>query len=144
MRKSTIGLALIASLFIGACSNNNKADNSALEKTPESIGIIGKTATITFPAFQVDETFVSDTVLHWKIVGEKGAITEGDEKVSFKKINDHQFFINWIEKTGLTVSQVVDPTKETVVSFISREDSQSASGKRAANFLEGTFKIKNQ
>jgi hypothetical protein len=146
--ENLINGAIIASLILVSCNNNKTTDTTsgipAKEATSAAVDIIGKTATLAFPnGFKVDETFVSDTTLHWKLTNEKGEVIEEDEKVSFKKINDNQYFINWIEKSGLTVSQIVDPKNETVVSFISTADEKSERGKRSANFLEGTFKIKN-
>ncbi|MBB6130827.1 MoaF-related domain-containing protein [Mucilaginibacter lappiensis] len=153
MKKTIItysGVLAIA-IFLAACNGNNKTGNGSDTTTKStvaashenSINIIGKTGTVTFPQFSVDETFVSDTTLHWKIVDEKGGVTEGDEKVSFKKINDNQYFVNWIEKTGLTVSQILDSNKGTATAFVSRADEKSDRGKRSANFLEGSFKLKD-
>lgn len=146
MKKTSIVITslIIAGLLLAGCNNKveeHTKTNSVAKDDTTPIVIIGKTATISFSQFKVEETFVSDTVLHWKIVDEKGVVTEGDEQVSFKKINDNQFFVNWIEKSGLTVSQVLDPENGTVVAYISRSDANSDRGQRAANFLEGTFKF---
>jgi hypothetical protein len=153
MKKRTImylGVFSLA-LFLAACNGNNNtgkgtdtaSKNAGAGSSENSINIIGKTGTVTFPQFSVDETFVSDSILHWKIVDEKGSVTEGDEKVRFKKINESQYFVNWIEKTGLTVSQILDSNKGTATAFVSRADEKSDRGKRSANFLEGSFKLKD-
>ncbi|UMY65121.1 MULTISPECIES: MoaF N-terminal domain-containing protein [unclassified Flavobacterium] len=104
--------------------------------------IIGKTITITFPQFAVEETFVSDSRLHWKIVDDKGNVTEADETISYKKLYGNQFFVNWIEKSGLTVSQVLDLVNQTATAFVSRADEKSTRGQRSANFFQGTAVIK--
>jgi len=151
MKKTIIAISCFtfAAFCLGACNGNkttgSKTDSSVTKTAaaPAVIEIIGKTGTISFPQFKVDETFISDSTLHWKIVDEKGMITEADEKIKYKKINDHQFFVNWIEKTGLAVSQILDPKNGTATAFVSRADEKSDRGGRSANFFEGSFKVKN-
>lgn len=147
-KKIIITLLLSIALFIGCQTNDNKTSN---EKVTEgevskdvSYEIVGKTSIITFPEFSVEETFVSDSILHWRIVDEKGTVTEEDEKISYRKINNNQFFVNWIEKSGLTVSQVIDPKNGTATAFVSRADEKSERGQRASNFFQGTFEFKNK
>jgi hypothetical protein len=147
---SAILLILASGFLIAACNGGHNAEKTAAAApaseaaadSEKQLEIIGKTGTIAFPEFKVDETFVSDSILHWKIIDEKGQVIEGDEKVSFKRLNDHQFFVNWIEKTGLTVSQVLDIKNKTATAFVSREDKKSDRGQRSANFFEGSFEIK--
>lgn len=134
-------LVIIPVLSIAVLTAFTTVNNSISKQNPAD-EIIGKTGVITFPEFSVEETFVSSTELHWKIVDEKGNVIEENEKISYKKINDHQFFVNWIEKTGLTVSQVLDVKNGTATAFVSRADEKSERGQRSANFFQGTFKLK--
>ena len=127
-------------LILEACSNDAGSRKKSDEGT-SSFEIIGKSATIVLPQFKVEETFTSDTTLHWKTFNDAGMIGEEDEKISYKKIGDSLFFLNWIEKTGLTVSQVLDFKKGTVVVYVSNADENSERGKRSANFLEGTVQL---
>lgn len=143
MKYSKITAVISGILLLGYGEYNSKMIENTRTKTAAApIEIIGKTGVFTFQQFQVEETFVSETKLHWKIKNTDGTFTQEDEDISFKRLNDNQFFINWIEKTGLTVSQVIDAKKGTVTSFVSRNDTTSDRGQRAANFLEGKFEIK--
>lgn len=141
MKKNiVIQIALLALLVLQACSSNTGSAEKSNEST-SSFEIIGKSATIVLPQFKVEETFTSDTTLHWKTFNDAGVIGEEDEKIGYKKIGDSLFFLNWIEKTGLTVSQVLDFKKGTVVVYVSHADENSERGKRSANFLEGTAQL---
>jgi hypothetical protein len=145
--KLALGIAAFSFLAFGFSSISNNAGTPSSLKTVSQTEkglsqIIGKTAVITFAQFQVEETFVSESVLHWRIKNENGSYSESDEQISFKKLNDHQFFINWIEKTGLTVSQIIDAQNNTVTSFVSNKDEKSERGQRSANFLQGKLEFK--
>jgi len=137
--------AFSATVLLISCSNNNTPGiekNTTSGTEPKAVEIIGKTGTVTFPQFSAEETFVSDTVLHWKIKYNKDSTAESDEKISYKKLDDNLFFISWIEKTGLTVSQVLDTKKGAATAFVSRHDDKSERGQRSANFFQGTFEVK--
>jgi len=84
---------------------------------------------------------VSENQLHWKTTIAEGVVSEGTETMHYKKIGDHLFFINWIERDGLTVSQVIDTQKESVDAFLSYADETSSQGKRSASFIQGTFQL---
>jgi len=130
-------------LLLQACNNTRTQDTSkaTLKADENTSEIIGKSATLEFSKFKVIETFVSDSTLHWKHIDNDGTVTEADEHVSYKKLNDNQFFINWIEKTGLTVSQILDTKAGIATAYVSRADEKSQRGKRAATFFEGSFKL---
>ena len=65
-------------------------------------------------------------------------MAEGTNRMVVKKIDGTKFFVNWIEKDGTTVSQVIDLEKKTVEAFLTFDD---AKGKRIAQTLEGTFEV---
>ena len=46
--------------------------------------------------------------------------------------------MNWIEKDGTTVSQVIDLEKKTVEAFLTFDD---AKGKRIEQMLEGNYEL---
>ena len=58
-----------------------------------------------------------------------------------KLISGTQFFVNWIEKDGTTLIQVVDVEKKTVSVFLTYTDEY---GKYLSQSLEGTFRLKNK
>ena len=57
-----------------------------------------------------------------------------------KLISGIQFFINWIENDGTTVSQVVDVEKKTILVLLTYTDEYR---KRLSQSLGGTFELKN-
>jgi len=50
--------------------------------------------------------------------------------------------LNWIEKTGFTVSQVIDTAQGTVQAFWSFADPASEGGHRSSMFVEGRFRFR--
>ena len=56
-----------------------------------------------------------------------------------KLISGAQFFVNWIENDGTTVSQVVDVEKKIISVFLTYADEN---GKCLSQSLEGTFELK--
>lgn len=107
------------------------------------IEIIGKMGFFSFKGgIKVEEKFLSDTTLHWKYTGPDGVSTESDEHITYRKIGNGLFFVNWIEKTGLTVSQVLDVKKGTAIAFTTLFDEKSDRGQRSSRFLEGSLVVK--
>lgn len=143
LNKATM-VVVIASLvsMISSC-NKPKAEDVIAAKEPVTppTEIMGRVGKITFPQFTVEETFVSDTVVHWKIQDPDGSIREANETISYKKIDNDIFFLSWIEQSGLTVSQVLHVKQGTVTTFVSRADEQSDRGQRSSMFLHGSFEF---
>jgi len=79
--------------------------------------------------------------LHWKFTDNKGAVTEGDEKIDYKRLTDNLHFLNWIEKDGWTVSQIIDTKEGSVKAFWSFTDENSKRGKRSSMFVDGKFEF---
>lgn len=140
--KATILAALLVTIFI-SCNQQKKEQNTA-DKTEEIIpdySLIGKKGIITFPEMKAEVNYTSDTTLHWKTINNKGVVAEGDEKISYKKLTDNLHFLNWIEKDGFTVSQIIDTKNGTVKAFWSFADDKSTRGKRGSTFVDGKFKF---
>lgn len=125
--------ALSAASVLAACQNTEKA------KTGE-YALIGKKAIITYPDFKAEVTYSSDSTLHWKTTA-NGTSSEGDEKIFYKPLNDHQYFLNWIEKDGFSVSQVIDLQAKKVTTFSTFADEKSERGKRESANMEGTVEL---
>lgn len=141
MKKLLFTLSAIA--ILAACTDakqeNVKTETPVADTTDYSI--IGKKALITYPEFKAEVEYLSDSSLHWKVTYNDGKVAEESEKISYKQLNDSQFFLNWIEKDGITVSQVIDPKQQKVTAFLSFNDPKSERGQRASNFLEGKFEL---
>ncbi|MDO5616010.1 MAG: hypothetical protein Q4G16_07460, partial [Cruoricaptor ignavus] len=63
----------------------------------------------------------------------------GDEKMNMKKIADSLFFVNWIEKDGTSISQILDFETKSVTVFCTFADEENPRGKRSNIFFEGTI-----
>lgn len=103
--------------------------------------LIGKSGKITFPEMTAEVKYTNDSTLHWKTTDSKGIIAEGDENIDYQKLTDNLHFLNWIEKDGWTVSQIIDTKKGTVKAYWSFADEKSLRGKRTSLFVDGKFEF---
>lgn len=88
-------------------------------------------------------TCLSESELKWEALSE---VAEGEAEVGIDlywttNITDSIVNINWIEKDGLTASQVLDFNTNTAVVFLTWED-DSEYGNRGSILQRGTFEIK--
>jgi hypothetical protein len=134
-------LVCLCSLFLLSCDNNQQDKNRASESATKQMdyALIGKKGIITFPEMKAEVNYTSDTTLHWKTTDQKGEVLEGDEAISYKKLTDHLHFLNWIEKDGWTVSQIINTKDGEVKAYWSFKDEKSARGKRSSQFVDATF-----
>ena len=123
-------LALLAS---ACCCKQDKCNTQDYEIT-----LIGHMATLSYPGLTANVKYLNDSTIYWKTTDEKDSVAEGTNRMVVKKIDGTKFFVNWIEKDGTTVSQVIDVEKKTVEAFLTFDD---AKGKRIAQTLEGTFEV---
>lgn len=143
MKRITI-IAIFTSLLFISCNNNqtqNKETMTTATASTEDFSLIGKNGLITFPEMKAVVNYKSDSTLHWKTTDAKGEVLEGDEAISYSKLNDHLHFLNWIEKDGWTVSQIIDTKAGTVKAFWSFNDDKSTRGKRSSMFVDAKFEF---
>lgn len=138
---------LFGFLAVAAISACNLKDNSSGISTDPSVSnaehdLIGRTGKITYEKFQAEVNYLNDSTLHWKTVDAKGAVAEESEHVFYQKLNDHLYFLNWMEDSGLTVSQVIDTQDMKVTAYLTYKDTTSLSG-RKTEFLHGKFEYIN-
>lgn len=103
--------------------------------------LLGREAIIKFPESTAQVRYSVSGDLHWKVTDKNGNVTQGSERLSYLQLSDTLHFLNWIEKTGFTVSQVIDTEAGTVKAFWSYADEFSERGHRASMFVDGTFKF---
>ena len=133
MKKNIIALTSLA-LLASACScKQNKCNTQEHDVT-----LVGHMAKLSYPGFTANVKYLNDSTIYWKTTDEKGSLAEGFNRMVMKKIDGTKFFVNWIEKDGTTVSQVIDLEKKTVEAFLTFDD---AKGKRIAQMLEGTYEL---
>jgi hypothetical protein len=136
------------SLSVGliSCSSQSQpfnGKNAISNLAAQDQTLVGRYAKITYPSFTVEISYLSTQNLRWKSINAKGQITEETESISYQKLNDHLYFISWIEKDGFTVSQVIDTEKMEVNSFATSNAPDLPSGRRAM-ILQGGLKFISQ
>ena len=107
----------------------------------ETHAIIGKKAKINFPEMEAEVSYLSETELRWETQDKDGDKSSGVESVSYKRLTDNLHFINWIEKDGFTVSQVIDSEGGSVKAYWSYADAESSKGQRGAQFVDAKFQL---
>lgn len=103
--------------------------------------LLGRDAVIEFPDSRAEVRYSRDGKMIWRVVDSMGHVAEGCEKLSYLQLSDNLHFLNWIEKTGFTVSQVIDSAGGTVQAFWSYADAQCDCGHRSSMFVEGRFRL---
>jgi hypothetical protein len=78
----------------------------------------------------------------YRSISARLACSDGCERLSYLQVSDSLHFLNWIEKTGFTVSQVIDTAQGTVQAFWSFADPDSEGGHRSSMFVEGRFRFR--
>ena len=139
MNKTLTLAVLSALLFSCNCPKNDKEMNTT--ENTQSISdftLIGKKAKLTYPELTAEVQYISETQIHWKTTDKSGNVAEETDALTLKPLGNGQFFLNWIENDGTTVSQVIDTQKKTVSAYLTFSDE---TGKRVSQFLEGTFEI---
>lgn len=106
--------------------------------------LIGKTATISYPDFDAEIDYISTKKLHWKTIQKDGEIAEGTETIFYEQISPKEFFINWIERDGLTVSKIVNVETGEVNAFISYKNESDIRNKRSGVLLQGNWTEKKK
>jgi hypothetical protein len=143
MKKIGLILSLVSAILLSCNESKQKGVNETnISNTKnDDFELIGKKGILNYPDFTAYVTYSTDSTLHWKTVDKDGKQVEGDEEISYKKLSDSLFFLNWIEKDGFTVSQVIDTKSGTVKAYLSYSDDKSERGKRSSSFADATFKF---
>lgn len=90
--------------------------------------------------FQIE--FLDEHTLRWHALAKvaEGAPSEEDEPYSVKEISEGVYFLNWIEGSGLVVSQIDDFNQGKVFAYMTWPDSNGR-GHRAFLLHQGTLSI---
>jgi hypothetical protein len=144
MKKQIFTIVALTGLFFTSCNDQPKKEQNKMEQEKTNAtdySLISKKGVITFPEMKGEVNYTSDTTLHWKTTDNKGIVLEGDEKISYQKLTENLHFLNWIEKDGWTVSQIIDTKNGTVKAFWSFNDDKSDRGKRSSMFVDAKFEF---
>ncbi|WP_081417521.1 MoaF-related domain-containing protein [Paenibacillus sp. Soil522] len=97
---------------------------------------IGKSYRIIFEdGYVFNATYIDESHLHWEEIEGPFKGLAGDEKMTYRQLAPGLFFVNWLEETGVSVSQVLDLNKMIVHAFMTYEKN----GKRQELFHSGTL-----
>lgn len=101
--------------------------------------LLGREALIRFPQSTVQVTYSVRGEMKWCVTDKDGNESHGvQQQFGYLQLTESLHFLNWIEKTGFTVSQLIDTENGTVKGFWSYADGP-AQGARASMFVNGTF-----
>ncbi len=132
---------LITAVALTSCGDSKKSETMSTTKENQTqVSLIGKKAVLTYPEMKAEVHYISENEIHWKTTDKEGKTADEKNPLVLKPISETQFFVNWIENDGTTISQVVDVEKKTVSVFLTYTDEN---GKRLSQSLEGTFELKN-
>ena len=84
---------------------------------------------------EISGDYKGATEVQWEALSGPAKGKKGTETIQSVEIGPDIFFINWLEESGITVSQVLDFTKSTVTAFITFN---SGAG-RQSTLEKGTF-----
>ncbi|MDO5607722.1 MAG: hypothetical protein Q4G08_04610 [Capnocytophaga sp.] len=140
MKKLSI---LVAMAFVFFSCNDCQKEKNHTENLIELEGtsLIGRKAVLLYPEFKAEVSYLTDSTLHWKTILPDGTIDEGNEDAVIKKLNKHQFFLNWIEKDGTSISQIIELKDNSVFVFCTFADEENPRGGRSSAVLEGSFEF---
>lgn len=124
-------------LMMVSCKDNQTTTANEEQDLSKNYELIGKKGEISFPEMKATIDYKSETELHWSAEAADGTISHGDEKLSYKRLSDELHFLNWIEESGFTVSQIINTKTGEVKAFWSFTNE---AGKRESTFVDGTFK----
>lgn len=81
--------------------------------------LIGKKLRFDYESgLQVKGHYTSLTELTWEALTGPAKGSTGTESVKMSEIAPNIFFVNWVEKSGTTVSQVLDLDKSIATGFV--------------------------
>lgn len=88
-------------------------------------------------------SYLSENELKWEALSElsEGEASEGVEPYWYYEIADGIYNINWIEKDGMTASQILDFNTSSVYAFLTWEDNGERGG-RGQILQKGSFSIR--
>ncbi len=132
----------LALLFSCTKKGTNTTEASSIANEITDYRLLGRKGQIEFPEMRATVSYIDSTTLHWETEHGDGSVEVGDEKIAFEKLSDHIYFLNWIEETGFTVSQIINVKEGTVKAFWSYADDK-AQGKRSSQFVDGKFTFLN-
>lgn len=148
MKRILLMLAATAAMVACNCNESCKKECNAegtVSATTEMasvapVNLIGKAAVITYPELKAEIQYLSENQVHWKTTDKDGKVEEETNPAFIRNITPTVIFVNWVENSGMTISQVVDTEKDSVTVYGTVTD-EKATNKRAAMVMEGSWQL---
>lgn len=99
----------------------------------------GKTLTLTYETGLIVRGRYSADVVTWEALSGPATGSRGTERTHVYAVSQNRFFVNWIESSGTTVSQILDLDVGQVWSFVT----YSVDGTRQGTLDRGTITIED-
>ena len=125
----------LCTLTLGACREAQSTDSVLVQASDTTL--VGKRLYLSFDGNSSVVEYLSPQHLYWfskdSVHGEK----EGRDYYNSLHIEPHVFFINWVERDGTTVSQVIDLKERTCQAFMTSAIYSPKKDKRVTVTLSG-------
>jgi phenolic acid decarboxylase len=80
---------------------------------------VGKTVRIKYASgLEVEATYETVSRLHWKCLAGPAAGESGTETTQCRTVREGLYIINWIEKSGTTVTNLLDFFENRVTAYV--------------------------
>lgn len=108
--------------------------------TIDKNSLLGKSAVIEFPESIAKVHFSQDRTLFWHVTDKHKTVTKGEDRFSYLQISDHLHLLNWLEKTGFTVTHEINTQTGITHAMWTRND-PGGEIKRSAAAVKGRFRF---
>lgn len=92
--------------------------NKIMTEATKTNNLIGKKIKYDYGEHGFVMSFISENKLHWKCIKGPYKGQEADETYTVEALDSNIFFISWVEKDGIVVSQVANLEKKQIKSFM--------------------------
>ncbi len=112
-------MVVILSLsFSQKINASNFQKSNEMELLENKKNLIGKKLQYDYGQNVFEITFISENKLHWKCIEGEYKGQEATENYKIQKLSKHRFFVSWVEKDGISVSQVVNLKNKNINTFM--------------------------
>ena len=90
---------------------------------------VGKTIRIKYGSgLEVEAHYETTAQLHWKCLAGPAIGQSGTETIQCRTIREGLYFVNWVEKSGTTVSNLLDFFENRVAAFVTYDAGSGRQG----------------
>jgi phenolic acid decarboxylase len=81
--------------------------------------LLGKTLLLRYESgLEVIGHYSDSTEVSWEALTGPAKGSKGRESVNIAEVSPNIFFVNWVEESGTTVSQILDLNKSVVTAYV--------------------------